>query len=232
MKFLFRGSIFLILGLPLLSATHFLEIDTTHLLQCTLSSRHHNRIAISGKRIKKFIYPEGFIAIRQEEESGQIFVQSLVDYPPITTLSIVTEDGVVQDLELHFEDCRAELIVLQEPETCPSICLEEACIELPNYGLEKLIDGALSGRLPEGYISFECDRRAKRLKKGVCLRRVSKFIGDSSSVFLLSIENNSKSKQAINECELSFMGGDWVYIQKTALNPGEKMIALVGRGTP
>lgn len=209
-------------------ATQFLETDTTQLLHCTLSYRHHNRIAFSGKRIKKFIYPEGFIVVRQEEESGQIFVQSLVDNPPITTISIVSDDGFVQDLEIHFGDYPAEIVILEEGRTC--CCIEEEIIPcFPNNDFEELISGALTGRLPNGYISFECDRKTHRMKKGLYARRISQLIGDETSAFLLLIENHSKSRMTIQECELSFMGGDWTYIQKNQLEPGEQGIALVGK---
>lgn len=219
--------IFLFLFCQGIEATQFLETDTTQLLRCNLSFRHHNRIAFNGKRIKKFIYPEGSIVLRQEEESGQIFVQSLIDYPPVTTISIVSDDGFVQDLELYFEDSPSEIVILEEGK-CFSCPIEEiSCIPINDF--EILIKGALCGRLPEGTISFECDRKAKTIKKGVLVRRISMLIGGETTAFLLSIENHSKSNKSIQECDLSFMGGDWIYIQKNHLKPGEKGLAMVGK---
>jgi hypothetical protein len=212
-------------------AAQFLDIDTTQLLRCVFSSRHHNRIAISGKRIKKVFCPEGDVVVRQEEESGQVFVQSLVERPPVTTISIVSNDGIVQDIELHFEECSAEILILTERR---EECLDPRCciVDAGTNPFDALIAGVLNQQIPDNYISFSCDRKAKQVKKGVILRRISKFIGENDTAYLLGVENVSRIKQCIQESDVNILGGDWVYLQKRELCPGEKTFALVGRMLP
>ncbi len=139
-------------------AAQNIELDSTNLLKCTLSSRHHNRVFVDGQRIKKVIYPEGDISIRMEEDSGQIFVQAMVDEPSETTVTIITNCGVVQDLELSFSDKASEILILREKaeeKSCDfSGVIAMDCGDEVN-AIQDAIEKMITGKIPEEYIPVE-----------------------------------------------------------------------------
>ncbi|MFI5343140.1 MAG: type-F conjugative transfer system secretin TraK [Chlamydiales bacterium] len=213
-----------------IEAAQYLDMDTTNILKCTVSSRHHNRIVVDGKRIKKVIYPDGDISIRVEEESGQIFVQPMIDIPQCTTVSIVTSEGVVQDLELNFEDLTSEILILRGIECFPCEIEElEVCSEGSELdSIQAVVNSILSGYVPVEYTSVDTQEIDCTIGRGVTLKSISKLVGWSYTIYILGIENFSSRCKVLNECEINIPQGEWVFIENRNLNRGEKTIALIG----
>lgn len=213
-------------------AALYLDIDMSNILRCTLSSRHHNRIVVDGKRIKKVIYPEGAIAIRVEEQSGQIFVQPMIEAPPNTTVSIVTNDGLVQDLELNFEDKTSEIVILQTCSTENFSCeSEEFPFRNENFPLDSiqaLINSILNGSVPEEYTVVEAEEIDCMVNRGVSLKSLSKLIGSNHTIYIIGIENQSSRRKILKEQEINILQGDWIFIENRELHSKEKTIALIG----
>lgn len=214
------------------NAAQELRIDTTVLLRSTLSSRHHNRISFENKRIRKVFYPEGAILIRIEEDSGQIFVQALIDQPPVTTISLVTNDGIIQDLELSFSDKSSEILILKESkgECCQEgVTICSYCVfQDKQMRIQDVVDQVLAGYAPEEYLSMDDNGDSFCIKKGIILRRSSVLIGPLDTVYIMTVENRSYRCQRLQECELNVLGGEWVYLDKPILNSGEKALVMIG----
>lgn len=211
-------------------AAQYLDMDTTNILRCIISSRHHNRIVVDGKRIKKVIYPDGEIAIRVEEESGQIFVQPMIDKPTLTTVSIVTSEGIVQDLEIEFVDISSEIVILRDKEFLP--CEVDECVvssessELDD--IQDLIKSILSGYTPIEYTAVDTQEIDCAIYKGVTLKSFAKLVGWSYTIYVLGIDNSSSRTKMLQECDINIPQGDWVYIDNRKLEGGKKTIALIG----
>lgn len=213
-------------------ATLFYDINTNFLLQCRLSSQHHNRIAFENRRIKKVIYPEGLISIRLEEESGQIFVQSLVDNPPITTISLVTSDGVVQDIELSFGEGSAEILVLREPAEIVSVnCCLVPQVPVGSYDtLADVIQGMKCGYFPPEYVAYECfPRKVYKIAPGLILSAEYELIGPRNTLYIAYIYNTDRCQKTLREADINMPGGAWVYLDKPCLKPKEKTIAIFSK---
>jgi TraK protein len=219
-----------------IGAAQNLEMDSTNLLKCCISSRHHNRIFVDGQRIKKVIFAEGDIAINIEEESGHIFVQALVDRPAETTVSIVTSEGIVQDLELSFADKSSEILVLRENQA--DLLALDSCEKVPNAfdveiePIQNIIEGILCGSIPEEYIAVDDGDFQRTIRKGVLLKGVTKLIGPTHTIYVLTIQNNSFRRQCIRESEINFQKGDWVYLDTSNLPRDGKSLALIGVNNP
>jgi len=203
------------------------EMNSKQLLSCTLSSRHHNRIAVEGQRIKKIIYPEGEILIRIEEQSGQIFVQAMVDHPGETTVSIVTSEGLVQDLELSFQDKASEILLLQEKHLDDVTEAFGDCDD-ETSAMQRAIEVLLSGKVPEEYVPIAERQFCCCLKRQVTLRSIMRLIGPIYTIYVFLLENSGHKCERIHESEINCVDGEWIFLEKNELKRGEKMMALIG----
>ncbi len=68
-------------------------------------------------RIKKVIASENErLSIQMEEITGQVFIYARDTNPKETSISIVSDTGVIQDIQIHFLERTPEVVILQDPE--------------------------------------------------------------------------------------------------------------------
>lgn len=204
------------------SAAIFHDIDTTTPLKCTLSSSHQNRVIASGGRIAKAIFPDNRISVQIEDESGQIFIYALGPIANETTVSVVTENGYVQDLEIRFEDKSSEVVILNEPN-------EKCKDESPNQmqAVPILIDEILQGNIPKGYCCFRENGENRKIRKGIVVETLARFEGESDIIYLYKVINRMRSSVCIHEQQLSLPCGLWVFLERNSICPKEETIAIV-----
>ena len=209
-----------LLFIPPLSAAIFEEMDTIKLLKCSFSSRYHNRIAIDGGRIKKAIFVEQGISIRLDNETGQVFVHPMCEYPGETTISVISEEGTVQDIHLHFIDKPSEVLILkpEEPEK------ENFLLQIPK-SQDEIVSLVLSEEIPDGYIRHEGNNKPFLFKRGIYLQQTSAFVSKEDILYLWQVENRSKQQQSLEK--LCFQGGEEIYIGKKVLMPNEKTFVII-----
>jgi hypothetical protein len=182
---------------------------------------------VTGGMIQKVIFPpDGDISIHLEEETGQAFVYALTPNPSDTTITIVTGDGLVQDVELHFADQSSEVIVLDEIKEIP--VKQEPCVH-PQYSQDIvcILKSIMQGKVPSGYRSYEYDQQARKVDKNIMAGLIARFVGPSDVLYVWSVWNCSTEERCIKEKEVNFQNGAWVYIQQNKLRPREKMLAIV-----
>lgn len=210
----------LVLGLQSLQGAIFYQIDTTMPLKCTFSSLYQNRVAVDKGRVEKAIYCEDMIDVRLEEESGQAFVYCTGPTAKETVLSIVTDKGQVQDIELTFEEQSTEVVILQNPS------------KTSNYSphsqeISTIINEVLCGRAPKGFCCFTSNLQQQELCGVFLLDPIATFEGLHQSLHLLRIVNNGRCENYINEVEINLPSTLWVYLVKHDLLPQEETLAIV-----
>lgn len=212
-------------------ATQVVEIDSQALLRCTFSSRHQNRIAIDGQRIKKVIYSESELVVCTDETSGQLFIRTHFNSPSITTLSVITEAGSVQDVELTFVDRPSEILILKESlledssyssDICSFDCDDE--LDVMQHAIETLLAGAI----PEEYVPVEDRQICYHLKSNVIAKSVMRLVGPLYTIYVMHIENHGKCQANIHESSINCIDGDWVFLEKQDIDKKEKILALIG----
>lgn len=210
-----------------LSAAIFHEIDTTQPLCCHLSSKHHNRILVELGRIRKIIFPEEKLLVWMEEVSGQVFVQSRYPMLEPTVVSIITQDGLVQDIEMTFSDGPSEVIVLTNHVEQDFL---ELCDADPIYGspsIDGSIESLLKGEIPEGYSSTPFRRYIFRPKFGISVKLVGKLRGVVETLCVYEVRNTIICKRKILEKEIACPGSSWTFLEKNRLCPKETILAIV-----
>lgn len=228
----------LIAMIPKIDAAVFHDIDSTSSLSVEFSSKSQNRVSVEGGSIRKVICPEGWIAIQMEPECGQAFVFSTRENSEPTTLSVVTAQGFVQDLEVTFKDQPSQVVVLKEPAI--EISRETEDLSKTDH-LVEIIKSLRSGIIPKGFVvrkKYESRSQkvggelktsmVKELKPGVSARRQYLIQGPLEYIFKYELVNQTESSVVVHEDLLAGANDLWVYLERSLIGPGEKTIAFVG----
>jgi hypothetical protein len=141
-KHLFYALCGFIISCNSLSGAVFCKINTAMPLKCIFSNFHQNRIAVDKGRIEKVIFTDDSIAMRMEEESGQVFVVSVKPNYRETVISLVTDRGFV-------------VVILQEALNSSN----NSSYAHQNIGI--LIEKILAGQTPEDYCCFAVNERTR-----------------------------------------------------------------------
>ena len=201
-----------------LSGTVFYEIDTTKLLKCTFSIEHQNRIAVENGRIEKAVYTDDAVLVRLEEESGQAFVFALKPSHKEVVISIITDKGDVQDLEVSFENKPSEVVILKEEKKNKKCHFNQEIIEI--------INAILKGQTPDQYC---CTEEGDTIIPycGVTLNSIASFESCKDTIKLCRLTNISKNILRIFESDLCMPRTKWIYVIRNYLKPHEETIALI-----
>jgi hypothetical protein len=205
----------------------FHNIDTTRPLQCAFSKQHQNRIAVKDGRVKKVIAPESIFSVHLENESGQLFVYSLDEFDGRVTLSVITDSGSVQDLEIWLEEKSAEVVILKEPSP---LDLEDA--SYGRKGSEKavsLLKAFSRKEVPPDYIqrSSKNIRQRKYQDEHVFVRAVDLFEGPYERICVFELVNKGTQKVVLKEGSFKAVGDSWIFIDKHELQPKERTAVFV-----
>lgn len=210
-----------------LSAAIFYPIDTTQPLSCYLSQQQHNRILIENSRIKKIVFPEDKLHVRMEEASGQVFIQAKTLFQEKIVVSIVSQSGVVQDIEIEFAQQPSEVIILQEmKEEQP---LHEECYIPCSYKNDPhlVIEDLLQGKIPSGFLSAPIINSCKTIRPGIKAKLIGRLQGGYEDVYIYQIKNTRSWKKSVLEHDLACREARWVYLQKNCLEPKETVLVIM-----
>ncbi len=216
-----------------LESTIFLPMDSTSVMNANLSSGYQNRISVYGDRITKVVYAESDIQLVLDKDIGHLFVYSLTPFPGKTIVTLVTEGGLVQDLEFTFTEKPSEIVILEHFCEEDMDCEDEICEEMtlfpghPDY-MVMVVEGVLSGTVPQGFVACETTTECRKIKKGVQAFLVSKLVSLEETVYVWRIESTSRWNQSLSEREMNFQRGIWIYLDKNKLGPKEQIIGIVG----
>ncbi len=193
------------------------EIDTFHPLRCTFSTYQQNRVAVEKGRLEKAIFLEESLIVKLEEESGQAFIHAIAPLSQPILISLITEKGKVQDLEITFADQPGEVIVLTE---------KKKLSESTYHPIADLIDSILTGQCPKGYACFDSKEETKQLSKVLTLNLISQFENEEQVIYFMRLTNTSKQAQRLYEQKFSTPCTQWIYLVKNRLAPYEETVAL------
>lgn len=95
-------------------ASQTLSLSENKRLTATISSTSMNRIAITNDRISQVFGDEGTFVTQSDDSTGQIFIKpSTENGTKPLSLTLITENGVTQDLTLEPKEKPASTIILK-----------------------------------------------------------------------------------------------------------------------
>jgi hypothetical protein len=211
-----------------LSAAMFHTIDTTSPLLCTFSSKYQNRVMVEKGKIQKVIAAdEGRLSIFMEELSGQAFICARDQDPEDTTISVVTETGLVQDLQVTFIERLPEVVILTDPmleKQNQEEDVQEKAAE--SHVLEKISD-ILMGNIPQGYIPCQIKHSQWKPKKGFTLESIAQLEGPNEILKLYQVTNTTCKQKTLSEVELQCQGCCWVFLETNTILPKQKILGII-----
>ncbi len=221
----------LILFTAPLPAAIFHQIDTTRPLRCTLSSIHHNRILVESGRIKKLIFPEDKLYVRMEETSGQVFVQTKSSFEEKIVVSVITKEGLVQDIELTFSESPSQVIILKDsnPEEKPMLSTVDytLCSSTESEDIQTTVNDILQGRAPSGYIAAPVINSTCTIKPGITAKVVGRFQSWHHDLYIYQVKNTRPWRKRLYEKSFSHPKSLWVYLANHCLKPNDNTLAIV-----
>ena len=127
----------LALAAPSASALKEYPLADQRRIEAVISNHEINRIAVVHDRIRQVFGAEGAFAHEVDEDGGQLFIKPLKPQQtePIH-ITVVTENGLTQDLKLTLADIGSETILLKQTEAVPPASQESK----PLVYHESLID--------------------------------------------------------------------------------------------
>lgn len=228
---LVKLNIFLLLSLYSfnLSAAIYHVINTSETLKCAFSYKHHNRIAIENNTIKKVIYPNENIISFVEENSGQVFIQSVSrGLSDKFTISIVTNDGLIQDIEINFCDIPSQVIILRNTAE-PEIEDDDDCCEIKESLtlIRSNIEEILKGKIPSGYKFVDFDSFTWTPLKGVQGKTFLKLQGPCEFLYIFEVCNYQKYPVLITEEQVKNKNTKWVFLEENHIQPYNKVLGVM-----
>ena len=215
----------LVLATPL-PASISCHLNTAQTLTCRFSMHQHNRILIEGGRIKKVIFPEEKLHVRMEETSGQVFIQAKTLIHEKIIVSVISQTGIVQDIEIEFTDRTSQVVILQEP-IVEQLPRDVFCPPYPTENLSFLVDTILHNKVPTGFASVPITHSVKPIGSGMKAKLVGRLRGCGQDLYIYQIHNARIWKKRLLERDLTCRDALWVYLQQTCLEAKETVLAIV-----
>lgn len=202
-------------------------IDELRPLQVTFSDRSFNRIAVESGGIKKIIAPEELFDIQIDEITSQAFISIKENFDQPIAISVITDAGFVQDIEIVANDRPMEMILLKEPRQ-----KERLDVSSPREAAVKILQSLEKGQLPLGYASVHLQSEDQREANNLNLKLtpIRAVEGPFDQVTFYSLVNISTTKIQLREPIFALPGDHWIYLPKESLEPNEQTTLIISRG--
>jgi len=233
----------LILAAPLaVQALVVHKLDSYHPLKVGFSTRGFNRIVIKEGRVKRIIAPEGLLEIHLEETTGQAFVAftRLLQKPIV--LSVITDQGNVQDLEITPSDVTSEVVLLSDPSLQPIDTQNDLAIanstetkkaaELPLTPQERakeIIADLMQGIAPSGYARRLIPHSdPRKYSSGSLKYKLTDFLeGPFETLAIYRITNEGSRRAILSEALLSRHNDRWIFISDPSLPKHQSTTCII-----
>lgn len=220
------------------------KLDSYHPLKVGFSTRGFNRIVIKEGRVKRIIAPEGLLEIHLEETTGQAFVAftRLVQKPIV--LSVITDQGNVQDLEITPSDVTSEVVLLSDPSLQPVDSphhlaaannaatgkATDAKLPLtPQERAKEIIADLMQGIAPSGYARRLIPHSdPRKYSSGSLKYKLTDFLeGPFETLAIYRITNEGSRRAILSEALLSRHNDRWIFISDPSLPKHQSTTCII-----
>jgi hypothetical protein len=208
------------------------DIDDTHKLKVTFSMKDTNRITIDNSRIAQVFGVEELMAIQFDEENGQCFVKAKTNPGHPVTLTLITEEGETQDLELTFADVPSELVRLHslKKDLTPLSEVMDEVGEAPHQQAIELIKQLVRKQIPKGFTVMELiDSKDRVLENGGTLRYTQHLSGSGWNVMIGTLTNSTDRRMRVKESLIAGESDVAVYLSQCELHTGQSATCVIVR---
>jgi len=208
------------------------DIDDTQKLKVTLSAKDTNRITIDNSRIAQVFGVEELLAIQFDEENGQCFVKAKNNPGHPVTLTLITEEGETQDVEVTFADVPSEVVRLHslKKDLKP---LSEVVGDDDGSGHAEaieLIKQLVRQQVPKGFtVMGLSDPKDQMLRNGCTLQFLKRLTGRGWEILIGSVKNPTDGLIRLKESALASEQDIAVYVSQQELPHGQTATCVMIR---
>lgn len=187
-------------------------------IEALISNREINRITVVHDRIRQVFGADGTFAHEVDEEGGQLFIKPLKPQQtkPIH-ITIVTENGLTQDLKLTLADIDAETILLKQTEPS-SISETDKQPLIYHEALIQLIQSMGRGEDKQGFQKSE-EGEDRAYPNGMQAKLRIRYQGSLWQGSVFDLYNASGSAVELKEQDFAQSGDLAAALQTHRLNP-------------
>lgn len=234
-----KHSLRLALGLSMgimsaaLHATTILTLNEGVRLEANIGIEVGNRLHVSNDRIEDIFGDEDAFVTEKHEKTGQVFIKATPENgsKPLY-ITLVTENGLTQDLTLSPVDEKANTIILKATKAITQkypqenssaerfLSREDSQADQRLWVLKQAVLGELQ----------EADRKIHpktRKMDSLNIKYQKCYQSGAYGVLVWELKNTSKTPQEVLERNLYQIGDVAVSLQKRNLQPNEKTLAFV-----
>lgn len=198
----------------------------------TLSQSELNRISVANDRIQQVFGAEGTFDVQSDEEGGQIFLKlGSPSYlgspsPKISTITIITESGLTQDLRLVPKEVEFQSILLK-----PQVGQEEEKETKKNdksqlQEIIGLMKAMVRNETIEGYVKSSLDQStissvAHEQLKNLSLTPLFHYKGEQYEGRVYSLTNQGSTSLHLKEDNFATYGDQAIALHRRTLHASE-----------
>jgi type-F conjugative transfer system secretin TraK len=208
----------LLLAFEVGAANHRLRLNEELRLSAPIASHSLNRLVVLGDRIQQIFGENDAFSLQSDEQSGQIFIKpTLGNGSKTLVLTLVTENGLIQDLDLVPNAQEPSTIILKptSPQAPEAVAHAKSPMQDWIETLRQAVLGTLAFQegakaLPRSHPFFE-------------LRHQKTAITKDLKVEVWQLKNKTKHVQEGFEEEAFYQKGDLALsLEKKRLAPSEQ----------
>lgn len=201
-------------------------IDEKHPLSASFSTSSHNRISVEGGSVEKVFGDTALFSVNLDPSTGSAFISVLEEIEKPTTLSIVSNSGLVQDIFITSHGGPSEQIALKDPQE-DSYVLQSCVSHAPTIDL---LNQILEGKIPFGYGLRETEGQEHlHVPDPMSARIVKQIEGPFETISVYELENLGKKPIVLSADALKKEGVSWVFLMAHELDVNEQAVCLIGR---
>lgn len=208
------------------------DIDDTQKLKVTLSAKDTNRITIDNSRIAQVFGVEELMAIQFDEENGQCFIKAKTNPGHPVTLTLITEEGETQDVEVTFDDVPSEVVRLHslKKELKPLSDVLGNDEETAQADAIELMKHLVRQQIPTGFTVMDLsDPKDRVLRTGCTLQILKRLTGRGWEILMGSVKNPTDAVIRIKESALASEQDIAVYLSQGELHSGQASTCVMIR---
>ena len=210
-----------------LALNQTLLMNESERLEADISLNVMNRIAVTNDRIVNIFGDEGLFVTQADEETGQVFIKPTSDngLKPLS-ISLTTENGFTQDLQLNPVEGNATTLILKSPQKITQQSPQE--LLLPGFSENHaesqtnqwiaVMKQAVLGLLPESSLNFS---KAQRHLEGLQSKPEKSYQSGKFLVQVWSLKNLNDTNQELLERNFYKPGDLAISLEKRVLAPKE-----------
>lgn len=196
-----------------------------------ISQTELNRIAVSGDRIQQVFGAEGLFDVQTDDEGGQIFLKLNRGESKPITVTLITEEGLTQDLRLIPQAIDSQSILFKPSvkgsayDTMPDESVDKPENEFP-YEILTLMKAMVRNEESDGFKKAACERSSfvplkSETLESLELSCLSTTLGDQIEGRRYSLVNRGTTPIPLKEEDFAGPEDLAITLMKSTLHPQE-----------